>query len=61
MVWIDTGINMIKGFDMDTVCNSMKNKYLKSIDKHGFLGYTYYGTFDELNNLDKEALYQYFD
>ena len=57
MLWTETGINILKGFDMDTVCLSMKEKYNKSSDKKGFLGSTYYKTFDELNDLDKEALY----
>jgi hypothetical protein len=61
MIWSETGINIIKGFDMDTVCSSMKDKYNKAIDKHGFLGSTYYGSFDELHSLDKEAFYQNFD
>jgi len=57
MLWTETGINILKGFDMDTVCLSMKEKYNKSSDKIGFLGSTYYTTFDELIDLDKEALY----
>ena len=39
----------------------MKEKYIKSIDKHGFVGSTYYATYNEMSDLDKEALYQYFD
>ncbi len=61
MPWSETGINMINGFDMETVCNSMKDKYMKTSDKQGFLGSTYYASFDDLHDLDKEALYQYFD
>jgi len=57
MLWTETGINILKGFDMDTVCLSMKEKYNKSSDKKGFLGSTYYTNFAELNDLDKEALY----
>ena len=61
MLWTETGINILKGFDMDTVCLSIKDKYNKSGDKQGFLGSTYFTTFDELFDLDKEALYQHFD
>ncbi len=52
---------MLKGFDMDTVCVSIKEKYNKSADKIGFLESTYFTVFDELNDLDKEALFKHFD